>query len=187
LPLPCLDFASDDGEKWMGRDLPKSAKLTIPTRITKPQFAFQVLQLKIKLPQGDGDEHGLPSSGDLGRIEGVPSVTCLIMDRPKVGRDCRHRDSTLPKPVQLGMRAIALRFPLQHHLGEQCFTPKSDQALLIQERRMERPETHLQYPNTPSVHDLNWHSWLSATAVFLVPGPGYNDCTVSLWTLSQTR
>ena len=70
------------------------------------------------------------------------------MDRPEVSRDCRHRRSTRAKPVHLRVRTVALRLPLQDLLGEQGFTPKSDQALLIQERGVERPETHLQYPYT---------------------------------------
>ena len=64
------------------------------------------------------------------------------MDRPEVGRDRRQRRSTLLKPVQLGMRAVAFCLPLQDLLGKQGFTPDSNQALLIQKGGMERPETH---------------------------------------------
>jgi hypothetical protein len=41
-PLPCLDLAGDDCENRVGRDLPSSAKLTPPFRITQGKFAFQM-------------------------------------------------------------------------------------------------------------------------------------------------
>jgi hypothetical protein len=150
-PLPRLDFTGNDGEKRVGRDLPKSAKCSIPAGLTKAQLAFQVSQLKIQLPLGDGQRPGPSFSGDLGRIEGVPSLGCFVMNRPEVGRDRRHRRWTLEKSSQLRVGAIPFRLPLQDLLGKQGFSPKSDQALLVQEGWMERPQPHLEYPVLSSV------------------------------------
>ena len=134
---PRFNSTGNDGEKRVSRDFPKFAKFPIPFRITKPQFTFQVTSLMFQLPLGDGQSPGQSFSGDLGGIEGISSPSGLVMDGPKVGRDCRHRRSTVPKPVQLWMGAIPFRLPLQDLLGKQSFPPESNQALLIQERWME--------------------------------------------------
>jgi hypothetical protein len=144
LPLPdSISWATT--VKWMGRDFSNLAYFTIPSRITKTQLAFQVPQLEIKLALGDGHRPGLSFSCDLARIEGVSSLADLVMDRPEIGRDGRHRRLTLPKSVKVWIVAAAFCLSLQHLLGEQGFTPKSDQTHLVQKVVLERPETHRTY------------------------------------------
>jgi len=117
----------------MGRDFLTTEKLSIPPWITLSQFGFQMGQLESQLPLGDGQRPGLPSPGNLGGIEGIPSPHGFVMDRPQIGRDRCQRCSALPEPGKLWMRTVALRLALQHLLGKQGFSPKGNQALLIEE------------------------------------------------------
>jgi len=90
-------------------------------------------QLEDQLPLGDGQRPSLPSPGDLSGIERISSLPGFVMDRPQIGRDRCQRRSALPEPGKLWMRTVALRLAVQHFLGQQGFSPKGNEALLIQQ------------------------------------------------------
>src|SRR5262249_27963407 len=106
------------------------------------QLGLQMAQLKIQLALGNDQRPGMPPPGDLGSVERIPSSTGLVMDRPQIGRNRRQRRSALAELINLRVRAIPSRLPLQHLLSKQGFPPKGDQALLIQKGRMKGPKTH---------------------------------------------
>src|SRR5688572_2840208 len=100
-----------------------------------------MIPLEFELPPRRHDTLAVAHRSDLRSIEGITTSIGFGVDDGQIPADCAARGGVLLKSQELRMVTIAARRTTQDRAREQRLTPERNQALRIEMRRMERPDT----------------------------------------------
>ncbi len=115
---------------------------TPPFRIPKPELRPEMIEFITDLAVRNRDPGYRHSPAEFGPVKVVSSGVRFVANGMQVGPYCGKRVRVIPESFELRMMRIAARPASEHGLSEQSLAPDRNQALRIQQPRMQTPQAH---------------------------------------------